>query len=226
MGALVSGVVLLILQLLNGGRRLFSDPDDDDVRESGEITKELFGSGWLRFFAIFDVFTDKSAVQQSMQVREDRVRRRRAKLDRRSLTPSETDKVSFSGGASEDRTDSSDYWKLPKSGRRVTLLNSAWTWTGLTYLFVLLIAFVTASQNGFAYQGGWIGPAILVALLYPAYRIGTMISRYLKQNAPVVSEADREAAAKNKKAPRPGSVEARMAARRARVARARDEGKL
>ncbi|MEO1474539.1 MAG: hypothetical protein AAFS03_11500 [Pseudomonadota bacterium] len=127
---------------------------------------------------------------------------------------------------SEQDPQTTDYWSLPKSGPRTTPLNSAWTWTVLTYVFIIVIAWATASQNGFQFQGGWTGPAILAALLYPAYRVGALISRFLKQRAPDVAELEQATSRASNKQPASGSVEARMAARRARVAKAKEEGKL
>ncbi|MEM9669481.1 MAG: hypothetical protein AAF950_11205 [Pseudomonadota bacterium] len=124
------------------------------------------------------------------------------------------------------KSETTDYWKLPKSGRKVTVSNSAWTWTAVSYVVIAGIAWFTATQNGFQLQGGWGGPAILAALLYPAYRIGSMMSRFLKQRAPLAADKPLNDPKTKGKQPATGSLEDRMAKRRARVAKAKEEGKL
>ncbi|MEO0881543.1 MAG: hypothetical protein AAFY34_02310 [Pseudomonadota bacterium] len=127
----------------------------------------------------------------------------------------------------DKKPDIEDFWTLPKTGPRVTVLNSAWTWTAIIYLFIVVVAWSTAMQGGVQLLGGWKGPAILVALIYPAFRVGLLISRYLKQRSPDrSSDTVSVLTGRKNKEPQPGSIEARMAERRARVARAKEEGKL
>lgn len=128
---------------------------------------------------------------------------------------------------SEPQSEITDYWALPKSGPKVTFLNSAWTWTGLIYLFILLAVVFAALQQGLAlFNGGWMGLVIVVAMLYPAWRIGSLISRFMKKRGigasfdtlfskPALSDKDTQ-----------DSVKARMAERKARVEQARKDGKL
>ncbi|MEO1407594.1 MAG: hypothetical protein AAFV54_14045 [Pseudomonadota bacterium] len=128
---------------------------------------------------------------------------------------------------SDQKPDMEDFWTLPKTGPRITLLNSAWTWTGIVYLLIFITAWTTAMQGGVQLLGGWKGPAILAALIYPAFRVGSLISRYFKKRTPDRSEAvSEETGTRTGKTPQPGSIEARMAERRARVAKAKEEGRL
>lgn len=126
-----------------------------------------------------------------------------------------------------DQEPVTDYWKLPKSGARTTLINSAWTWSALVYAIILLVVLATISQQDLnLFDRGWIGTVILISLLYPAWRIGSLVSRFLKRrgigtafNLPGTSAAEGEESD-------PASVKARMEARRARVEKARQDGKL
>lgn len=129
-----------------------------------------------------------------------------------------------------------DYWKLPKTGARTTLLNSAWTWTLVTYVAIMAIVVLSVAQSGLGFidaHSHTARMAIAAGLLYPAWRIGSLISRFLKKRGLGTGFSVKEAVgglvtgtAKPKKAARPGSVEARMAARRVRLEKARREGKL
>ncbi|MEM8635912.1 MAG: hypothetical protein AAGF33_13130 [Pseudomonadota bacterium] len=127
----------------------------------------------------------------------------------------------------DPKSELEDFWTLPKTGPRVTLFNSAWTWTAIIYLLIVIVAWNTAMQGGIQLLGGWKGPAILAALIYPAFRVGLLISRYLKQRSPDRTiDAVSVLTGRKGKEPPPGSIEARMAERRARVAKAKEEGRL
>lgn len=130
----------------------------------------------------------------------------------------------------------SNFWKLPKKNVPTTLLNSAWTWTLITYVAILAIAVLSIAQNGFELldqQGNTARIAIAVGLIYPAWRIGALVSKFMKKrgigaNFSIMGAvtASSSAAPKAKKAVKPGSVDARMEERRARLEKARAEGKL
>ncbi len=121
-----------------------------------------------------------------------------------------------------------DYWTLPKTGPSATVLNSGWTWTLVFYAILLGVASVTVLQSGYdvftpdrALTA--IGGAIL--LLYPAFRIGTIVSRLLKSRFPgpvsPTGEADPARVSSDGR-----DLKARMEERRARVEKARKDGKL
>jgi len=130
-----------------------------------------------------------------------------------------------------------DYWKMPKSGPRTTLLNSAWTWTLIVYVVILAAVAASVAQNGLAFidqQSNTARIAIAVGLIYPAWRIGSLISKFMKKrgigagfsllgSGPAAMPSK---GPKPRKAAKPGSVEARMEERRARVEKARQDGKL
>jgi len=129
-----------------------------------------------------------------------------------------------------------DYWKLPKTAGRTTILNSAWTWTLMTYVAIMAIAVLSISQNGGGLldsQSNTARIAIAAGLIYPAWRIGSLISKFLKKRefgadisigGAVSSSVTGKA--KSTKAAKPGSVEARMEERRARLEKARAQGKI
>ena len=122
-----------------------------------------------------------------------------------------------------------DYWKLPKSGAHTTLINSAWTWTGLVYAIILLVVLATISQQDLnLFDRGWIGTVILISLLYPAWRIGSLVSRFLKRRG-IGTEFNLPGAGQGVGAggeTDSDDVKARMEARKARVEQARKDGKL
>jgi len=74
--------------------------------------------------------------------------------------------------------------------------------------------------------------AIAVGLVYPAWRIGSLISKFMKKRGIgagfSVSGAVGGSLGSEKpaKAAKPGSVEARMAERKSRLEKARQEGKI
>lgn len=125
----------------------------------------------------------------------------------------------------EPEEDTDDYWSLPKTGAPTTVFNSAWTWTLIIYVVIMTTAAVSLAQSnltGALERVGSTAPiAIAVALIYPAWRIGALISKFLKTRG-----IDMEIKPKSGKTPKPGSVEARMAERRARLEKARQEGKI
>lgn len=119
-----------------------------------------------------------------------------------------------------------DYWSLPRTGPRTTLINSAWTWTTVIYVLILAAVLLTISQQNLnIFERGWLGIVILVSLLYPAWRIGSLLSRFLKRRG-IGTDFDMPGIGKGAEEADPNSVKARMAARRARVEKAREEGKL
>lgn len=130
-----------------------------------------------------------------------------------------------------------DYWKLPKTGPRTTLLNSAWTWTLVIYVAIIAAVVFSASQNGIEFldkQSNTARIAIAVGLIYPAWRVGSLISKFMKKQGigadfsvtGAIASSSGSAQPKASKAAKPGSVEARMEARRARLEKARKEGKI
>lgn len=216
------GFVLLIMALLNEGRRLFSDSEIETGKESVEIMKDLAGRPWLRFYAIFDALNDRSAHQVRNDSREARLRSAGMRGARSEISsPSQIE-------SSKDSAKPVDYWTLPKTGPRATVFNSGWTWTLVFYAILLGAASVTVLQAGYnvftpdrALTA--IGGAIL--LLYPAFRIGTIVSRLLKSRfpGPVTPTGEADPA---RVSPDGKDLKARMAERRARVEQARKDGKL
>ena len=138
--------------------------------------------------------------------------------------------------APEAEDDTDDYWTLPKTGAPTTLLNSAWTWTLIIYVAIMGATVTSIASNGLplaaAANSNIVIIAIAVALIYPAWRIGYLISRSLKRRGigaggsitGRVSDSLKGVPKADKA--RPGSVEARMAERRARLEKAREEGKI
>jgi len=135
----------------------------------------------------------------------------------------------------DDAEPLSDYWKLPKTGAPTTLLNSAWTWTLITYVAIMAIAVLSIAQQGSGLldsQSNTARIAIAVGLLYPAWRIGSLISKFMKSRGigagfSVTGAARSSLGGENSaKAVKPGSAEARMAERKARLEKARREGKI
>ena len=129
-----------------------------------------------------------------------------------------------------------DYWKLPKTGGPTTILNSAWTWTMIVYVVIMAIALFSVVQNELTIldkQSNTARIAIAVGLIYPAWRIGLTISKFMKKRGIGAGfsvgdtlKSSVSTGPKPAKAARPGSVEARMEARRARVEQARKDGKI
>ena len=124
----------------------------------------------------------------------------------------------------------------PKTGAPTTLLNSAWTWTLIIYVAIMGATVTSIASNGLplaaAANSNIVIIAIAVALIYPAWRIGYLISRSLKRRGIGTSGSitgrvsdSLKGVPKADKA-RPGSVEARMAERRDRLEKAREEGKI
>ena len=161
-----------------------------------------------------------------MKARRERVEVAKAKVSE-TLPPDQ----------SEDKEEApiTDYWKLPKTGAATTILNSAWTWTLITYVAIMAIAVLSIAQQGsnlLDSQSNTARIAIAVGLVYPAWRIGSLISKFMKKRGigagfsvtgAVRSSGGGETSAKVTK---PGSVEARMAERKARLEKARKEGKI
>lgn len=164
---------------------------------------------------------------------DKRMAARRARVEAANLASA--DATVAQTGSPADRETLTDYWTLPKTGpktgRRTTLLNSAWTWTLIVYAIILAIAALSIAQNGASFltnQGNAARMAIGAGLIYPAWRIGALISGFLKRHrAGDIMPAEQVArTGKPAKTARPGSVEARMEQRRARLEKARREGKL
>lgn len=166
-------------------------------------------------------------IKKRMQERAERVRK--------AQEAAAPDAVSPPSPETEDEP-VTDFWKLPKTGARTTLLNSAWTWTLIIYVSIMVIAVLSVVQSGLGgleRQSDTVRLAIAAALIYPAWRIGLLISRFMKRRGigAGVSVSKSISASlggtrRSDKTPRPGSVEARMEARRARLEKARREGKI
>lgn len=223
--AIIVGVVLMIAGVANKGRRLFADEADDMGGESVEIMKDLAGRGSLKFYSFANVLFKKSSVQHNMDARRERVAMLRRKQERDetrdAIIETDDDVPAFTSA----KVTSEDSRATP-----VTVLNSAWTWTFVSYVLVIAIAIPMMLGMGLNVFSGEIRGAMsisAVVLIYPAWRIGSLLARFLKARGfgagfsmPAV------ATPKASKTGKPGSVEARMAERRARVAKAREEGKL
>lgn len=110
-----------------------------------------------------------------------------------------------------------------------TIVNSAWVWTPICYILVIVTAMSMITQSGldvFAERSRTPMLISLVVLVYPAWRIGSLFSRFLRKRG-IGSEAVLTVPViGTKPEPKAGSIEARMAEREARVAKARKEGKL
>ena len=110
-----------------------------------------------------------------------------------------------------------------------TIVNSAWVWTPICYILVIVTAMSMITQSGldvFAERSRTPMLISLVVLIYPAWRIGSLFSRFLRKRG-IGSEAVLTVPViGTKPEPKAGSIEARMAEREARVAKARKEGKL
>jgi len=66
----------------------------------------------------------------------------------------------------------------------------------------------------------------LVVLVYPAWRIGSLFSKFLRTRGIGANAVITVPGIGEKPVPKAGTLEAKMAAREARVAKARKEGKL
>ena len=72
-----------------------------------------------------------------------------------------------------------------------TIVNSAWVWTPVCYILVILIAMSMITQSGldvFAERSRMPMLVSLVVLIYPAWRIGSLFSRFLRKRG-IGSEA-------------------------------------
>ncbi len=161
---------------------------------------------------------------------DKRMAERRARVE----AAREEESTKTDARACEPEGDIDDYWTLPKTGAPTTLLNSAWTWTLIIYVVIMGAAVTSMATTGLpvavAANSNIVVITIAVALLYPAWRIGYLISKYLKRRGIGGAITSRlsdslKGAPKADKA-KPGSVEARMAERRARLEKAREEGKI
>ena len=165
---------------------------------------------------------------------EDRMRARRERVER---AKAETE--ANGGSAETDRTEAepiTDYWTLPKTGAPTTILNSAWTWTLIVYVTIMAVAVLSIAQNGLTIlneQSDTARLAIIVGLIYPAWRIGSLISKFMKKRGIGAGFSISNTVKSNvssggisRKTASPGSVEARMQARQARLEKARQEGKI
>ncbi|MEL7481794.1 MAG: hypothetical protein AAGJ29_09545 [Pseudomonadota bacterium] len=123
---------------------------------------------------------------------------------------------------------SGDYWSLPNTGPRPTIFTSAWTWSILLYAALLVISAYAVLQGGyniFAPERALTAAGGALLLMYPAFRFGTIVSRILKARFPGdVSPSDETNIAAT--ASKPTDIKAKMAARKARVEKAKSEGKL
>lgn len=165
---------------------------------------------------------------------EVRMRARRERVERaQTENESKLDDAADPSGADEPIT---DFWTLPKTGAPTTILNSAWTWTIIVYVAIMAAAVLSLADNNLAIlseQSNTARTAIAVGLIYPAWRVGSLISKFMKKRGIgagfSISGAvggSSGAFSKPDKVAKPGSVEARMAERKARVEKARQDGKL
>lgn len=237
--ALVLGVIVLFLSLFNGGRRLFSDPDDSLEKDSMELVHDVtWRNIWTYLtmhFGALSVLSDKASRNPALEARKERVAAARRKVKATAMQTDEQTEQAMS----DVEDDIDDYWALPKIGAPTTILNSAWTWTLIIYVLIMGATVTSIAGTGLplvaAANSDVVVIVIAVALIYPAWRIGYMISKYLKRrgvgegtsltNRVSDSLKGTPRADKASKA-RPGSVEARMAERRARLEKAREEGKI
>ena len=167
----------------------------------------------------------KSELEQRMAERRARVEAAKAKTE-----------PELAAADTEPEADITDYWKLPKTGAATTILNSAWTWTLIVYVAIMAIALLSIAQNNLQIldqQGNNARMVIAVALLYPAWRIASMISKFMKKRGIGAGfsllggvKSLSSPGPRSRKAARPGSVEARMAERQERVEKARRDGKI
>lgn len=164
----------------------------------------------------------KSAQSARMEARRARIEYLRQRQAGSDEAPLDEDAKAGDVAAAEE----------PEAGSQtpVTILNSAWTWSMLSYLFVLGIGAPMMLQAGLDIFAPEIRMQMLAAvfvLIYPAWRIGALLSRFLKARGFGASFSmpglQRTGAGRP---PAPGSVEERMAARQARVEKARKAGKL
>ena len=83
--ALVIGVILLFLLLFNGGRRLFSDPDDHAEKDAAELMHDLTWRNMWRYllmhFGFVGAISDTSSQKLTLQARKERVAAARRKMD-------------------------------------------------------------------------------------------------------------------------------------------------
>ncbi|MEM6412199.1 MAG: hypothetical protein AAF683_11765 [Pseudomonadota bacterium] len=88
---IVSGLSLLLMLLVNGGRRLFSDTEESDGSDiSKTLTALMFGR--LRHYAIFrevGPLREKSALEQNMEAREAKMHMLRERIAAREARASE-----------------------------------------------------------------------------------------------------------------------------------------
>lgn len=110
-----------------------------------------------------------------------------------------------------------------------TIVNSAWVWTFVCYILVILIAMSMITQSGldvFSERSRTPMLISLAVLVYPAWRLGSLFSKFLRKRGIGAGAVVAVPGIGEKPEPKAGSIEARMAAREARVAKAREEGKL
>ena len=247
---LTIGGFLLVLGVFNGGRRLFADDDDN---EGVELLHDVtWRSPWefaLQNYAFLRVLSSKSAHHHRNDHRRKRVEEKRRRVESAKAQVAETDAPSLSSaeeasGAPAEVTEApvTDTRRNRLSRARVkdieaqaaeiapaTIVNSAWVWTPVCYVLVILIAMSMITQSGldvFAERSRMPMLVSLVVLIYPAWRIGSLFSRFLRKRG-IGSEAVLTVPViGTKPEPKAGSIEARMAEREARVAKAREEGKL
>ena len=110
-----------------------------------------------------------------------------------------------------------------------TIVNSAWVWTAGCYILVIVTAMFMITQSGldvFSERSRTPMLISLAVLIYPAWRIGSLFSKFLRKRGIGAGAVVTMPGIGEKPEPKAGSIEARMAAREARVAKAREEGKL
>lgn len=208
----------------------------------------------LQNYSFLRVLSSKSPQQVRMDDRRRRVEEKKLKIQRAKAlsesgdTPKLTATVEAPTAPPRQETDG------PVSGRRerrmrskggaaaaeaeeaaaialapTTIVNSPWVWTAICYVLVIMIAMSMITQSGldvFAERSRTPMLISLFVLVYPAWRIGSLFSRFLRKRGIGANAVLTVPVIGTKPEPKPGSIEARMAAREARVAKAREEGKL
>ena len=237
------GALLLVVGALNGGRRLFDDPDASDGEDAVELAKDVaYRSSWtyaLQNFGFLRALSGSSAQKSRLEHRRQRVEEKRRRLESAKAVREQTEPaasaeqlaeaeapVAQSDSVRSERLDAASKPEMAPS----TIVNSAWVWTVICYILVIATAMSMITQTGldvFAERSRTPMLISLVVLVYPAWRIGSLFSRFLRKRGIGASAVvPVPGLGGGKPEPKAGSVEARMAARKARVAKAREEGKL
>jgi len=102
--ALIAGGMLLVLSILNGGRRLFSNPDDGSEAEALELVHDIsWRNIWTYLtmhFGIVSVLTDKNSSKQRMDARKARVEAARRRLQtKKAKSESQVGELNIENGS-------------------------------------------------------------------------------------------------------------------------------